>query len=221
MNERPHFGRLLLRAAPFLICVALIAAALCSGREFTVEQILAYTPARPLLAAAVLLLLYAFKSLSVVFPILALQLAAGHLFAPWAALTVNILGMLIDLSVAFWSGRCSGREAAERLIARYPKLGQLVGLQQKNSAFLCFFLRIINLFASDVIGIYFGATDTKFSVYLPASALGMLPSVICATFLGASIRDPFSPMFLMSLGLTVGLSLLSLLFYGIYRRRHR
>ena len=220
MKRSSNFLRQLLRAAPFLVCAVLAVAALCARQDVTAEKILSYTPREPLLAAAVLLLLYALKTLSVVFPILALQLAAGHLFAPWAALTVNVLGMLIELTLSYWAGRCAGQNAVKRLVARYPGLGRFAELQRENSAFVCFFLRVVNLFALDVVGMYLGAAGIRFSVYLPFSALGLLPGVVCATLLGASIRDPSSPMFLISLGLTVGLSLLSLLFYALCRRKH-
>lgn len=53
---------------------------LASGNDITVQTVLSYTPESPFAAAIVILLLYALKSVSFVFPIALLQIAAGHLF---------------------------------------------------------------------------------------------------------------------------------------------
>ena len=65
----------------------------------TAEMILNYTPEQPLLAVAVLLLLYALKSVTVIFPISALQVAVGHLFDPLPAFLLNLLGLVITLTL--------------------------------------------------------------------------------------------------------------------------
>ncbi|HJE69036.1 argininosuccinate lyase, partial [Pseudomonas oryzihabitans] len=54
-------------------------------RDLTVEELLHYTPESLPLAAAALLALYAFKSLSVVFPLSVLYVASGIIFPLWMA----------------------------------------------------------------------------------------------------------------------------------------
>lgn len=220
MKPSQH-GKLLrlMKLAPFALCAALVVLCLCAGERFTVEAVLAYTPENPLLAACVLLLLYAIKSLSIVFPLVVLQIAGGLLFPPAVALAINFLGMLVVLALPYGVGRLSGAELVGQLTRRYPKLSDLLGRQKSSAFFLCFFLRVISCLPGDVISMYLGATMTPFPSYLIASALGILPGMVCATLLGASAADPGSPMFVFSLCLTVALSLGSAVIYWLYRRR--
>lgn len=92
-----------LRLLPLLLCVLMVILCLAAG-GFSAEDILHYAPRDPWLAAGFILLLYFLKSLSVAFPIMVLQIAAGHLFSPAAALALNILGLAIDLTVPYWIG---------------------------------------------------------------------------------------------------------------------
>ena len=77
-----------LRLLPLVLCLVMVVFCIIRG-GFSVEDILSYAPRNVWLAAGFLLLLYLAKSLSVAFPIIVLQVAAGHLFAPsagcWAA----------------------------------------------------------------------------------------------------------------------------------------
>lgn len=52
-----------------------------SGQPLSVNTILRYTPENTILAAGILLLLFALKSLTVVFPLSILYLASGILFS--------------------------------------------------------------------------------------------------------------------------------------------
>ena len=78
--------RTVLKSLPLIACVVFAILCAVSDREISAEAILAYTLEKPLAAAAVILLLYAAKSVSFVFPIIVLQVAAGHLFPIPAAL---------------------------------------------------------------------------------------------------------------------------------------
>lgn len=57
-----------LKALPLMICIIFIVLFLASGDDVTVQTVLIYTPESPFTAAIVILLLYALKSVSFVFP---------------------------------------------------------------------------------------------------------------------------------------------------------
>ena len=104
---------------------------------------------------------------------------------------------------------------------KYPRFADIVGRGQKNEVFLSFFLRIISCLPGDIVSIWFGASGARFVPYLFASLLGTMPGVICATLLGMNITDPTSPMFWISLGLNVLLSVLSAVGYFVYKKQSR
>ena len=51
--------------------------------------------------------------------------------------------------------------------------------------------------------------------------LGGLPSLLAATLLGASVSQPGSPAFWLALGITAGVSVLSLLGYLLWQKRQK
>ena len=209
-----------LRLLPLALCVAMVLFCLIRG-GFSVEDILSYAPKDLWLAAGFLLLLYAVKSLSIAFPIIVLQVAAGHLFAPAAALAINILGLAIDLSIPYGIGRFSGSGLTARLLARYPKMDSLMKSQEGHYLFLSFFLRVIYLLPGDVVSMYFGSIKAPYSTTLLGGLLGGLPSLLAATLLGASVSQVGSPAFWIALGITAGVSALSLLGYLLWQRAQK
>lgn len=208
-----------LRVLPFLVCAGLIAAYYFSGNDFTVEALLEYTPNSLVLTALMMMILYALKSLSIVFPIMVLCVAGGYLFDPIAAIILNLLGMGISLSVSYLFGWFSGKDFIDKLISTHPKLAAINRTQNENDFFVAFFLRIINSLPLDIVSMYLGASGMKYTRYIAASLAGAAPGVIAATVIGTSITDPTSPAFIFSVALTVALAVLSAAVYAIYKHR--
>jgi len=221
--ETSHQHKLLsmLKRTPILLIIPSILLIALHIDEVSVQHILSYTPKEPVRAACVLLLLYAFKSVSIIFPGIILQIAGGCLFPRSTALTVNFLGMLICLAIPYGAGALSGSKFIEWVKRRFPKFRDWLSLQQENSFFVCFFLRVTSCLPGDVVGMYFGATRTPFVRYMVAGSLGVLPGMVLATLLGESISDPTSPLFLFSISVTVVLSVLSALLYYWYLRKKK
>ena len=165
--------------------------------------------------------MYGLKSLSVFFPLIVLEVAGGYLFSPWTAILINTVGVTMCLILPYLVGCLSGTEAVEGAMRKYPRFSDIVGRGQKNEVFLAFFLRIISCLPGDIVSIWFGASGARFVPYLLASLLGTMPGVICATLLGMNITDPTSPMFWISLGLNVLLSVLSAVGYFVYKKQSR
>lgn len=201
------------------ICLLLVVGYLITNRDISVDTLLAFTPKDPIKAVVIILSLYALKSATVFFPLIILEIAVGHLFSPWAAFGINFAGMLIILTIPYLIGKIAGIETIQKLVQKYPRFGEIIGKQQDNALFLCFFLRIISCLPGDVVTMYLGATQTPFGQNLFAGVLGVLPGMILATFMGSSIQDPTSPAFWLSAILMVTLATLSALLYYAYRRK--
>ena len=215
MPMKKHYSKYI---AP-VFCLLLATGYLIGNENVSVETLLAFTPKDPAKAAIVMLLLYALKSATIFFPLIILEIAAGHLFSPCVALGINFAGMLIILTIPYLMGKAAGIKAIRKLVQKYPRFGEIIGKQQANALFLCFFLRIISCLPGDVVTMYLGATRTPFWQNLIAGALGVLPGMILATFMGSSIQDPASPAFWLSAILMVTLASLSALLYYAYRRK--
>ena len=206
------------KIAPPAIILGLAALCLIFRDSLNAQTILHYTPEILWLAALALLAFYAVKSLSVVFPLLALYVCAGLLFPVPLALAVNLLGLFVCVSLPYSLARCAGAGLVDKLQKRYPKIARLNELQQGSELFFAFFLRVVGLLPGDVVSMVLGATGMTYWKYVLGSLLGMLPGMVSATIAGASVSDPTSPVFLATAAVTVLLSAGSFLFW---RRRER
>lgn len=190
--------------------------------NLSAADILSYTPQNLWLAGAVLVGLYAVKSLSVVFPLLALYISAGMLFPLPAAFLVNTIGLFCCICIPYALGRFSGKEFADHLLQKYKSASRLREIMQEHELFAAYILRIINLLPGDIVSMVLGASGMRPGNYLLGSMLGLLPTMIATTVLGDSITDPSSAAFRISLVVTVLFSVGSAGIYTIYtKRKHR
>lgn len=203
----------ILKFIPVAICAALIILPLASGKEFTVQEVLDYTPEAPLAAALVILLLYALKSMSFVFPIAILQIATGHLFRMPVALLINFLGRAVTLTIPYFAGRFSGSDMVRSLAGKYPRLEEIYSRQERNPLFISFLLRTFVFLPGDAVSMYLGALRIPFRHYLAGGILGTTLGVVLSTILGSSITEPGSPAFLLSASLMTLVALLSAIYY--------
>lgn len=204
---------------PLIACVILIILFLMSGKEITFQTILDYTPESPFMAAFVILLLYALKSVSFVFPIAAIQIATGHLFRTPIALLINFSGRVVTLSIPYWIGRFSGSELVDRLQVKYPKLKEICSKQGQNPIFISFLLRTFCFLPGDAVSLYLGAAKIPFPYYLTGGVLGTILGVVLSTILGSSITEPGSPSFWLSALLMALMAVISSLLYLHNRKK--
>lgn len=210
-----------LKVMPMVICVAFMCIYLFFGEDITVDDLVNFAPEKPLYAALFLILLYAFKSLTVFFPIAVLNVLGGFLFEPPTAIIINCIGVVIELTIPYWIGRVSGRSFVVKLENKHPKIAKLFGEHSENSFFLSFFLRALFCLPGDAISMYFGAIKMPFHRYILGSFLGILPGTIAFTLLGMSITDPQSPLFWVSIAMTVGVSVISAICYWSWKKHKK
>ena len=108
MDRRRKNGAIdrLVRYIPICITALLALACVLGARRYSLdswEDLLNYTPPSLLGAAVLLLCGYALKSLSVVFPLSLLYVAAGVMLPLWMAWGVNLLGLLVCNLCCFFS----------------------------------------------------------------------------------------------------------------------
>ena len=124
---------------PAVLLLVLLLFCIRYREDLSVERILSYTPEEPVKAALLMLVFYAVKSVSFVFPIAVLQL-----FSTGTALLVNFLGRAVTLALPYWMGRFSGSSMVENLTSKYPKLKTVVDYQNGNPLYISFFMRTLN-----------------------------------------------------------------------------
>ena len=210
-----------LRLLPVALIVALVVLGIVNRDRLTVENLVSLVPENKLASALVIIALYAAKSLSVVFPMIVLNVASGILLPPLWALAVNILGTCVMTALPYFVGSFSGAGFYERIKIKYPKVYEAVNEGTKSTFFLSFFLRIISCLPGDIVSMFFGAMKADFVRYMAGSLLGILPGTVLATFMGVGITNPKEPIFAVSLAINLTLSALSYVIHTLRKRRKK
>lgn len=171
----------------------------------------AYLPQGSWRSAVVLLAFYAVKGLVFVVPVPLLQFAASRLFTKPTAILVNLLGIVLCYLVPYATGYFFGEKATRRFAHQYEKIAPFVEHCHEHQFAICFIPRLISFVPNDMLSVYLGAAQIPLSVFLFASTLASAPKIVLNTLAGASIHDPASPMFIISLLLSIALVAFSLL----------
>ena len=207
-----------LRLVSVLIWLAVILVCFWNRDKISVEGILRYTPQNPLLAAIIMLVFFAFKSLSLVIYSGILYATNGILFPLPVAFLINLLGSVIMLSIPYRIGKKTGKAAVDSIREKYPKTKVISEFRMKNDFFFSYVIRIIRI-PSDVASLYMGAVGVNYLQYLSGSLLGMLPHMITYPVMGMSVSDVSSPAFLISFGAEILYIVITTAAYALYRKR--
>ena len=185
-------------------------------KDISVKEIVNYTPENPFLAACIVIGLYAFKSISIVFPLIILNISAGILFSRFWALIINFVGSFVVSAIPYFIGKFVGKDMVIKIMEEHKKIGEVSNMPiVQNPWFYSYFLRVISILPGDLVSMFFGSVGVKFTPYIIGSLLGIFPGMLGVTFMGTVISDPTSPEFIISL---VGTVLLSVVSYLIYRK---
>lgn len=146
MKEKNDDGRgaarIILRAVFPVLAAAGIAGYFiylkATGREITVANIVEHAPKSALPAAAVLLVLYVIKSLSVFFPVTVLYAVGGYMLGPVVGCIVNALGVAMGFVIQYRFGSASGHAAAGKISAKHPRIAAMLDAQSRSPVFAVF-----------------------------------------------------------------------------------
>lgn len=138
-------------------------------------------------AATIILAVYAAKAVLMVIPASLIYISVGMAFDWKTAVTINILGIAIEVTVTFFVGKFLGKDTVEKKI-RNTKVGdKFFSMLDKNRNLAILLMRFIPAFPIDFSSLFMGAFDFNFFPYLIFSVLGIAPRVIAFTILGDGI----------------------------------
>ena len=172
---------------------------LIGNRKYMSASVIAeYSPKNQLLSALAMLMLYVFKTVSVIFPYKVLQITVGMQFSIIPAFFINLAGSILSSAVGYFMGRFYGTEAVKKAVEKNKKLLLLIERQSSNIIFFSFFLRTLIFLPLEAVSMYFGAVKSDFKKYILGSTLGLLPNIVISTLMCDNITRPTSTAFLIS-----------------------
>lgn len=210
-----------MKILPLIFVLALIAVAFIIYQHVQIDKLDEFIHKNLLMGILVVMGLYAVKSMTVVLPVPVLYIAVGTLFPNVAiAAAVNTLGLIAELTVPYALGRLAGQDLHRYILEKYPKARGFADYKDRHNFFMIYMMRLIGIFSADLTSMMMGSSKLPFKSYLLGSLLGMMPSMLIITFLGANVTNPRSAEFMLSVVLTVLLTCFSFILYRRYNKQN-
>lgn len=166
------------------------------------------------LAPLLYIIIYTLRPL-ILFPASILSLAGGLAFGALGGTVLTVIGATCSAAVAFWVSRKLGKNIAKK---DWKGKGEKVQEQlESNGIFYVIILRLIPIFNFDIISYLAGVSKVKFTHFILATALGIIPGTFAYNFLGSSLVEPTLITILLAVGLFVIISLVPLMFHNKVR----
>lgn len=189
MNENRKRLQKIIKYGALTVWAILIVLVVVNRNKITADLIVNYTPSNLFLAAVVMLLLFALKTMSVFFYSGILYAASGFIFPLPAALLVNALGLMVMISEGYLNGRFLGSDLVGTVSEKYPTITPILKLEDKRPFLFTLLLRMMKIINFDMGSMYMGATKAAFGPYAAASFLTVVPELILFAVVGKGISD--------------------------------
>lgn len=148
------------------------------------------------------------------FPVPILALAAGLLFGFLPGTIYTLIGAVLNSAIMFLMAKILAKDAVTNLLQR--KLPEnwssfLFNLDEKKGFGIIFILRLIPAMPYNLINYGAGLTPIKFSSYMLATILGILPGTLVFLNIGNQALNIHKPAFMVSIILLILLTIFSLI----------
>ena len=189
MDQNKRTLQKIIKYGALTVWAILIVLVVVNRNKITADLIVNYTPSNLFLAAVVMLLLFALKTMSVFFYSGILYAASGFIFPLPAALLVNALGLMVMISEGYLNGRFLGSDLVGTVSEKYPTITPILKLEDKRPFLFTLLLRMMKIINFDMGSMYMGATKAAFGPYAAASFLTVVPELILFAVVGKGISD--------------------------------
>lgn len=213
-NKKNLSERLLPFAVVLILALSLGVSIYMKKHNLGLERLIGIEGGGMVMAIFIALLLFAIKGVVMFIPLSGLYLAVGAVMNDEIiAFLVNLTGIVICLSIAYFNGTKITVERAKEIYRKFPKIKMLDDFESENSLLFSFLIRIFGIVPCDVVSMYCGIKKIPYKEYLLGSVTGMIPGLILTGIIGANITNPLSVPFLGSCALQLAGTLGSLYIY--------
>ena len=175
-----------------MLVIALTAGLLIWLDILKVDQIIAAVNDNRLIAALVILALFAFKGCSCI-PYAVILIGCALIFELPLAILINTVGTVLCISVSYLIGRFSKGLTFEGIMEKHPKFRRYFSNVENYSFTFVFFTHTLHL-STEVQGVLFGLLRTPYWAYVSGSMVALIPSMLIYTVIGDEF-DFTNPLF--------------------------
>ncbi len=207
MTEKKRYDRLIkglqIAAGVFMLAMAAAIVYLMAKYHISVknaDQIAGLLSGGAFTVALLIIAFSVVKSFALIFPPAVIYAVSGIFFENYfAAVSVNLIATALSLILPYFLGRFTGKDMADSLRQRFPKIAKLDQFAGENGFALVFVVKASGMLPCDLSSLLFGAVDLPFPKYFLAANLGMLPLNILWTLLGnqGDLSNPLSFLYVL------------------------
>ncbi|WP_353094874.1 TVP38/TMEM64 family protein [Tissierella praeacuta] len=200
--------------AGLIIAIALLINKFNVFKGYGPKEIKEFIQSKGIMAPVIYLALLSSLPL-LLFPDSVLVIAGGMIFGLFWGTVLTTIGSIIGAAISFYISRKLGQQVVKKIIKK-----DLVLFDKKNSGFfLILMLRLIPLFPFKIVSYSAGLSDVKFKDFALATTIGSLPGIIVYTNLGDKTTVFGSKDFYISIGLLIGLFVISFIMKKIFQEK--
>ena len=157
---------------------------LASSTESLREYILSYGGA----GVWLMILLHALQVIVSVIPAMIVQFIGAAIYGLGVGMLIGIAGVAAGTAVSFYASRYLGRRVITLFVSE-KQLNRLDNMMSANASAAALLVLFIIPFPKDILGYFIGLTKMRALKFFIISAMGRLPGMLVASYLGAHVLD--------------------------------
>lgn len=152
-------------------------------------------------AAFIYVLIFAVRTLLVLFPYSLMVVLGGSLFGPLYGFIYAMISVFVSANIAFFASRFLGKDFVQKLLkGKIKYLDSKIG---QHGFKIIFFMRISTIFPFDILNFAAGLTRVGYKDFILATVSGVMPETFSLVYLGDNLKRPFSIEFVIAIALVL------------------
>lgn len=162
-------------------------------------------------SSIIFIIAYSLKPIVLVVPASIMSILAGNIFGPYKALFLSMVGCFGSGTIGFFISRFLGKASVDKLLkGKALTLDSNIG---KHGFKVMLIMRLSFIFPYDTLSFAAGLSKMKYRDFIFGTLIGIFPEMISYSFMGESIRNPFSIRFLLPILMVLVIALISFYIY--------
>lgn len=168
-------------------------------------------------SALVFIIIYSLKPILFVVPASLLSIMAGGIFGPWKAFFMSMISCFLSASFAFFLAKKLGKPFVDKILK--GKVMKLDSGIEKHGFIIMLLMRLSFVFAYDPLSYAAGLTSMKYRDFILGTVIGIIPEMICYSFMGKNFERGFSLKAFFPLIIVLIIAPIAALIYKNYKSK--
>lgn len=163
------------------------------------EDLTLFISSMGIFAIVIFLVIFTIKPVFVIVPTNIFILMGSIIFGPIKGFILSAIGLWLSGSFSFYISKLLGKDFISKILGkRTIKIDNKI---RKDGFKILFMLRLPPILPYDALSYACGFTDIKYSDFILATIIGVVPETLCYSILGSNFTTPFSWKFMVPISI--------------------